>query len=129
LEFFRETNSDPPPLDPFIIARDSAGKAGWASNRTVVAAKHGKPQQRANDGLALSETPSTKPQAPEKCQISNTKRQNTWGAKRRAVLFLSFELGASLELGVWNLELVPPSLAIGEILLATESQLPYLAGQ
>src|SRR5438093_4119917 len=54
----------------------------------------------------LSETPSTKPQAPEKFQISNTEPQNRCRGKRRAGRFLSLELGASLELGVWNLEVV-----------------------
>jgi hypothetical protein len=51
----------------------------------------------------LSETPSTKHQAPEKFQISNTKAQKQMPGPtaRKSV----FELGASLELGVSNLEL------------------------
>src|SRR6266581_390417 len=51
----------------------------------------------------LRKTPSTKPQAPEKFQISNTKPQIRCRGKRRAGRFLSFELGASLELGDWEL--------------------------
>src|SRR5438094_8797125 len=52
-----------------------------------------------------SETPSTKPQAPVEFQISNTKPQIRCRGKRSAGRCLSLELGASLELGVWNLEL------------------------
>src|SRR5439155_10416215 len=66
-------------------------------------AKQAKPQQRANDAVALTETPSTKLQAPEKFQISNTKPQNTWGKTARSSVF---ELGAWCFFGVWNLELV-----------------------
>src|SRR5258707_644965 len=50
----------------------------------------------------LSETPSTKPQAPEKLQISNAKPQKQMPGQtaRRSV----FELGAwSLEFGAWYL--------------------------
>src|SRR5262245_24234464 len=58
---------------------------------------------------ALGETPSTKPQAPEKFQIlkhqtPKTRRRGEWRAGRS----LSLELGASFELGVWNLDLVSP---------------------
>src|SRR5438132_13840136 len=52
----------------------------------------------------LSETPSPKPQAPEKFQNSNTEPQNQMPGQtaRRSV----FELGAwSLVLGAWCLEL------------------------
>jgi len=63
----------------------------------------------------LSETPSTKLQALEKFQISNTKRQNRCRAKRRAGRLLSFELGGSLELGVWNWELVAWALGFSKI--------------
>ncbi len=48
----------------------------------------------------LSETPSTKPQAPEKVQISISNPKNRCRGKRRAARFLSLELGASCELGV-----------------------------
>src|SRR6266446_5918145 len=40
----------------------------------------------------LSETPSTKPQAPEKSKSPNTKLKNRWRGKRGAGPFLSFEL-------------------------------------
>src|SRR5438552_12695981 len=62
-----------------------------------------------------SETPSTKPQAPVKFQISNTKPQIRCRGKRRAGRFLSLELGASLELGVWNWELVARALSFSKI--------------
>src|SRR5439155_22205246 len=42
----------------------------------------------------LSETPSTKPQAPEKFQISNTNLKNKCRGKRRVQRFLSLELFA-----------------------------------
>src|SRR6266516_4662594 len=87
LQFFRGTNSDPPALEPFIVVRDSAGKAGWASNRTASAREMPKPQQRASDGVALGETPSTKPQAPEKFQISNTQPKTDAGANGAQVGF------------------------------------------
>src|SRR5438477_12788373 len=79
-----------------------------------------------------SETPSTKPQAPLKIKFScyvehgvhgdsgeipNLKTpnpQNRCRAKRRAGRFLSLELGASLDLGVWNLELLTWSLCSSE---------------
>jgi len=65
----------------------------------------------------LSETPSTKPQAPEKFQISNTKPQNQMpGQTARSSVF---ELGASLELGAWNLELFAWALNISNIELRT----------
>jgi hypothetical protein len=47
----------------------------------------------------LSETPSTKHQAPEKFQISNTNLQNRFRAKRRAGLSLAW----SLEFGIGSL--------------------------
>src|SRR2546426_5856651 len=47
-----------------------------------------------------SETPSTKPQAPEKFQISSTKPPNRCRGKRRQV----FELGAWCFFGAWSLE-------------------------
>jgi hypothetical protein len=65
--------------------------------------------------LPLSETPSTKLQAPEKFQNSNTKPQNKCRGQRRAGRFLSLELRASLELGVWNLELVAWALSFSKI--------------
>src|SRR6266571_3889698 len=49
-----------------------------------------------------SETPSTKLQAPEKFQISKHQLQKQMPAQPRAARCLSLELGASLELGVWN---------------------------
>src|SRR2546427_10896530 len=51
----------------------------------------------------LSETPSTKPQAPEKFQISNAKPQKQMPGQtaRRSV----FELGAWCFFGAWSLEL------------------------
>jgi hypothetical protein len=52
--------------------------------------------------LALSETPSTKPQTPEKFQISSTKPQNQ--VPGQAARSSVFELGASLELGGWEFE-------------------------
>jgi hypothetical protein len=64
----------------------------------------------------LGETPNTKPQAPVKLQISNTnppKKQMPGQTARRS--FLSLELGASLELGVWNLELVVWGLSFPKI--------------
>src|SRR2546427_12563177 len=50
----------------------------------------------------LSETPSTKPQAPEKFQISNTKPQKQMPGQtaRRSV----FELGTWCFFGAWSLE-------------------------
>ena len=61
----------------------------------------------------LSETPSTKPQAPEKLPISNTNPQKQMPGQtaRRSV----FELGASLELGIWNLELFAWALSFSKI--------------
>jgi len=56
--------------------------------------------------LPPSETPSTKPQAPEKFQISKHQTPKTDAGANGAGRFLSLELGASLELGVWILELV-----------------------
>src|SRR5437667_6430130 len=63
----------------------------------------------------LSETPSTKPQAPEKFQISDTKptKQVPGKTPRRPVFGL--ELGASFELGVWDLELVTSALGFSTI--------------
>src|SRR6266853_4256974 len=57
----------------------------------------------------LSETPSTKPQAPEKFRNRNTKNQapNTKGIPssrlQTAALASSLEVGASLEFGAWCL--------------------------
>src|SRR5439155_9134644 len=66
---------------------------------------------------SLSETPSTstKPQAPEKFQISNTNPPKQTRGKRSAGRFLSLELGASLELGTWTLELVAWALGFLKI--------------
>src|SRR5439155_8561121 len=66
-------------------------RAGWSSART---------------SGSLSETPSTKSQAPKKFQISNAKPKNRYRGKPRAGRFLSLGLAASFELGVWNLELL-----------------------
>src|SRR6266542_3182390 len=43
------------------------------------------------------------------------KRKTRCRGKRRAGRFLSLELGASLELGVWNLELVAGALSFSKI--------------
>src|SRR6266699_3094642 len=51
-----------------------------------------------------SQTPNPKHQRSSKSQAPNPK--NRCRGKRRAGRFLSLELRASLELGVWNLELV-----------------------
>jgi hypothetical protein len=50
----------------------------------------------------LSETPSTKPQAPEKFQISNTKPQKTDAEANGGKSV--FELGAWCFFGAWSLE-------------------------
>src|SRR6266699_398125 len=50
-----------------------------------------------------SQTPNPKHQRSSKSQAPNPK--NRCRGKRRTGRFLSLELGASLELGVWNLEL------------------------
>jgi len=82
----------------------------------------------------LSETPSTKPQAPEKFRNRNTKNQDpntkeipssklqTAARASSLELLWSLELGvwclglgASLELGVWNLELVAWALSFSKI--------------
>jgi hypothetical protein len=52
---------------------------------------------------ALSETPSTKHQGPEKFQNSNTKPQYQMLGRTTRRSVLSLELGASLELGNWEL--------------------------
>jgi len=58
-----------------------------------------------------SQKPSTKPQAPEEFQSpKHQPPKEVLGQKARKIeerpRFLSLELGASLELGVWNLELL-----------------------
>src|SRR5437879_2494075 len=63
----------------------------------------------------LSETPRTKPQAPEKFQISspNLPKQMPGQTARRSIW--SLELGASLEFGAWNLELFAWALSFARI--------------
>src|SRR6266436_1969479 len=72
----------------------------------------------------LAKTPSTKPQAPEKFQISKTKPQKDAGAKGEG-RFLSLELGASLEFGVWILELAVVS-SPGGFMAASSAPSPHL---
>src|SRR5881396_4135470 len=65
--------------------------------------------RRTEEVKPLSETPSTKPQAPEKVQNRNTKNQapNTKeipsSKLQTAARASSLELGASLEFGAWCL--------------------------
>jgi len=66
------------------------------------------------------------PQAPEKFQISSPKPQNKCRGKRRAGPFLSLELGASLELGVWNLELFAWVLSFSKIEMRPPASSPEL---
>src|SRR5881409_3432526 len=47
--------------------------------------------------------------------LSRAKPQNTCQGKRRAARFLSLELGASLEVGVWDLELFAWALRSSKI--------------
>src|SRR5437879_381914 len=68
------------------------GEKPLAANVIVLMPQTTKPQQRADDGLPLSETPRTKPQAPEKFQISNT------NPKRIG------QIGAQFCFGAWSLE-------------------------
>src|SRR6266699_5474287 len=59
-----------------------------------------------------------KPQTPSSREVPNLKTpnpQNRGRGKRRAGRFLSLELGASLELGIWNLELTAWALSFSEI--------------
>ena len=62
---------------------------------------------------AKHQTPNPKLQRSTKSQ--NTNRKNIGRGKRRAARFLSLELGASLDLGVWNLELVAWALSFSNI--------------
>jgi hypothetical protein len=64
---------------------------------------------------ALRETPSTNLQTPENFQISNTKPKGRCWGRRGAGRFLSLKLGASLELGLWDSELVPWALIFSKI--------------
>jgi hypothetical protein len=60
--------------------------------------------------LSCAEAPSTKFQAPEKPQTSNTKADPvTHGFD------WNLELGISLELGAWNLELPAPAGGLGAL--------------
>src|SRR6266581_6778721 len=63
----------------------------------------------------LSETPSSKPQAPEKFPISSPKPQKTDAGANGALVGFELGLGASLELGVWNLELFAWALSFSKI--------------
>src|SRR5438876_1744330 len=77
----------------------------------------------------LSETPSTKPQAPEKVQILKHQTPKTdAGANGTQIWFLSLELGASSKLGVWNLELVAWALSFSKIGIRQSPGQPGLAG-
>src|SRR6185369_14172730 len=62
---------------------------------------------------SLTETPSTKLQAPEKFQVSNTKHQKQMPGPTARRWF--FELGAWCFFGVWNLELVAWALSFSKI--------------
>src|SRR5437667_9954594 len=66
-------------------------------------------------GPPPSKTPSTKPQAPEKFKSQTPNPKNRCGGQRRAGRFQSLEFGASLELGVWNGELVAWALSFSKI--------------
>ena len=93
-----------------------------------------------------SETPSTKPQAPEKSRNRNTKNQapntkdipssklQTAAGASSLELLWSLELGvwclrpgASLELGVWNLELVAWARSFSKIAMRPRSRRSRLA--
>jgi hypothetical protein len=50
----------------------------------------------------LSETPSTEAQAPEKFQISSPEPQKHRPGQTARRSAFSFELGASLEFGIWS---------------------------
>src|SRR5881396_1398529 len=73
--------------------------------------------RRTEEVKPLSETPNTKHQAPEKFRNRNTKNQppNTKeipsSKLQTAARASSLELGASLEFGAWNLELVAWALS------------------
>src|SRR5439155_13191615 len=56
-----------------------------------------------------------KPKLQRSSKSQNRKPQNRCRGKRRAGRFLSLELGASLELGDWNLELVAWALSFSTI--------------
>src|SRR3989475_7130745 len=71
---------------------------------------------------AKHQTPNPKLQRSSKSQ--NTNRKNRCRGKRRAGRFLSLELGASLELGVWNWELVAWSLSFSKIGMRCAKQRP-----
>ena len=61
---------------------------------------------------------NTKHQSPSSREAPNLKTptpKNRCRGKRRAGRFLSLEIGASLELGVWNLELVAWALSFPKI--------------
>src|SRR5436190_1701841 len=62
---------------------------------------------------AKHQAPNPKLQRSSKSQTPNSKSKCR--GKRRAGRFLSLELGASLELGVWNLELVAWALSFSKI--------------
>ena len=62
---------------------------------------------------AKHQAPNPKLQRSSKSEAPNSKNR-CWG-KRRAGRFLSLELGASLELGVWNLELLAWALSLTRI--------------
>src|SRR2546426_9869866 len=63
-----------------------------------------KTRRKSRSRRAKNQAPNPKLQRSSKSQAPNPK--NRCRGKRRAGRFLSLELGASLELGVWNLELV-----------------------
>ena len=78
----------------------------WQSNKPALPAQGLFSRTRCGGRISLfepplSETPSTKPQAPEKFQISNPENSCRGQRRSRPV----FELGAWFFFGAWNLEL------------------------
>src|SRR5205809_3921797 len=81
------------------------------------------PSQFLSRRRAKHQAPNPKLRRSSKSQTPNHK--NRCRGKRRAGRFLSLELGASLELGVWNLELVAWALSLSKIEMPPRSPREY----